>query len=143
MWQNGSVAISVVVYPVLHTCSIDSGPKSQSRSHILFGDWVKKKNKSSFESNLKINKVFHRCYFIQILKHIFPCSPLDTEYITPFYEYHVPVFSCTSQEVASEPQGYKVHVFRINTTSTDVLLQYNGRVTFYLRGCCHAVFTCF
>lgn len=61
-----------------------------------------------------------------MLHIFFPFSPLDTEYITPFYEYHVPVFSCTSREVATDPQGYKVHVFRINTTSTDVLLQYNG-----------------
>ena len=54
-------------------------------------------------------------------------SPLDTKYFVPFYESHVPVSGCAAHERSTTQPGYQVHVIRINTTSKEVMLHFNGK----------------
>ena len=54
-------------------------------------------------------------------------SPLDTKYFVPFYESHVPVLGCASRERSTTQPGYQVHIIRINTTSKEVMLHFNGK----------------
>ena len=56
-------------------------------------------------------------------------SPLDTKYFVPFYESHVPVTGCAARERSTTPPGYQVHLIRINTTSKEVMLHFNGEPT--------------
>jgi hypothetical protein len=55
-------------------------------------------------------------------------SPLDTKYFVPFYEAHVPVAGCAARERSTTQPGYQVHVIRINTTSKEVMLHFNGKL---------------
>ena len=64
------------------------------------------------------------------LKYCTETSPLDTKYFVPFYESHVPVVGCVARERSTTPSGYEVHVIRINTTSKEVMLHFNGQKKF-------------
>ena len=54
-------------------------------------------------------------------------SPLDTKYFHPFYESHIHVLGCAARERSTTQPGYQVHVIRINTTSKEVMLHFNGK----------------
>jgi hypothetical protein len=61
------------------------------------------------------------------VKYCSETTPLDTKYFVPFYESHVPVVGCVARERSASPSGYQVHVIRINTTSKEVMLHFNGK----------------
>ena len=57
-------------------------------------------------------------------------APLNTKFLTPYYEENREVHGCASSEKTSE--GITVHAIHLNTTARNILLTVEGNRNFYI-----------